>query len=294
MKCGIAVLFAFGLSVMGCFAPPSGSSSGSIGSSGTVGSSSSSGSGRGATGTSSSGGASGLAAVITWVSSTPLVISLAGSGGQTTSTVIFKVQTASGLPVGDGVQVSFSLSYAVGGASLSPLTAVTAGGSGMVQTVLSAGTLPGSVVVMAMTGTVSGQSTPITIEGNGINGQHLVLSCPHRSIGGLTAFGLQDICTVYAADVNGAFVPNTVISLLREAGSVPTTVAIQDSNTASAAFEYETACPYPVDVAPLPGEFAEDGGFFDRCLPTPAIVPRTVNPRDGRATLVAYVLGEQC
>src|ERR1700722_8407461 len=168
MKCGMVVSLAVALTAIGCFAPPSGSSSGSgslcglagqaccnggacfaglqclagecvsegssNGTAGTVGSSSS-GNGSGSTGTaqgtSSSGGANGIAAVVEWVSSTPATIALAGSGSVTTSAVIFEAENASGGPVADGVMVTFSISGAIAGVTYAPMTAATAGGTGL-------------------------------------------------------------------------------------------------------------------------------------------------------------------
>src|ERR1700694_371538 len=84
---------------------------------------------------------------IQFVSATPSTIGLKGTGLNETSTVGFKGVDSTGGPR-PGVAVSFALSTAVGGISLSP-TPATSGADGTVQTVVSSGTAHTSVSVTA-------------------------------------------------------------------------------------------------------------------------------------------------
>jgi hypothetical protein len=253
-----------------------------------------------------SGGTTPQVGNIAFVSAVPSAINLQGSGGAQTSTVTFTVNDPNGQPVVDGVLVNFTLNNPPTGANLSANTDVTKNGTGEVSTVLNAGSARGSVTVTASadstTGTKTADSQPITIGGAGVNYKNFTLACDHYNISGFQYFGLENNCTVFAADRNNGFVPNTQVTLLSEAGGVPTTVPVSDT-TGQGAFVYQTQCPYPRDVSPYMdgGEFYQlDAGFYDQChknaqgVVSPAIVQRTVNQRDGRAALVAYVLGEEC
>jgi hypothetical protein len=249
------------------------------------------------------GTVSNTAASIQYVDASPATINLAGSGGVTTSQVTFKVLDASGSPAGDGIVVTFSLSQNPGGAAIAPLTATTANGTGRAQTVLSAGTIPGTVVITASAGSVTTQSQPIPISGGKVNFKNFSLACDVYSIGGFSYFGLNNHCTVFASDVNKQFVSGTQIQLLSEAGQVPANLQINPDPATSqgtGTFVYQTACPLPVDVAPKGGEYSKaNAQFFNMCkvvggVVAPGFEPRTVNPRDGIASLVAYTTGEEC
>lgn len=99
---------------------------------------------------------------IQFVSATPTNIALKGTGGvglSETSTVVFKVLNSVGGPVAKQ-DVSFAIDTTVGGLSISPDTAKT-DASGLVQTVVQAGTIPTPVRVTA---TVTGTSPAITTQ----------------------------------------------------------------------------------------------------------------------------------
>jgi len=96
---------------------------------------------------------------IQFVSATPSNITLKGTGGVETSTLVFKVLNNVG-GVAPNQDVSFSLDTSLGGISISPATAKT-DASGLVQTVVQAGTIPHSVIVTA---TVVGSSPALTTQ----------------------------------------------------------------------------------------------------------------------------------
>lgn len=261
------------------------------------------------------------AASIQYLGANPASINLAGSGGVTSTQVTFAVTDASGSPVADGVVVTFELSQNPGGATIAPSSAKTANGSGIVQTVLQAGRVAGTVVITAKTSNFSADSDPIQVSGRGVNYDDFSLACDSYYISGFSEFGLQNNCTVFASDVNGMFVPGTEVSLLSEAGGVPRVVKVNkdpDFGYGRGDFVYQTQCPLPVDTEPLGpnsdprfpsniGEFRDVGPvagsgapFFDMCFMQNGVVRpqmttrNTLNPRDGWATLVAYTIGEEC
>jgi hypothetical protein len=85
---------------------------------------------------------------VIFVAATPSNIGILGSGGNESSTVIFKVLDTNGNPVSNAA-VSFSLNTDVGGIQLQPAMAST-NGSGMVQTVVTSGTVATPVRVTAV------------------------------------------------------------------------------------------------------------------------------------------------
>lgn len=84
---------------------------------------------------------------IQFISATPTIVGLKGTGLNDTSTVIFQVTDSTGGAEAN-VPVSFALNTAVGGLSLSPASAITAS-DGTVQTVVSSGTVHTAVIVTA-------------------------------------------------------------------------------------------------------------------------------------------------
>lgn len=98
-----------------------------------------------------------------FVSASPPIIGLKGTGQVTTSTLVFKVVDSTGSPV-PNVPVSFGLNLTTGGITLTPQSGNTAQ-DGTVQTVVSAGTVATTVRVTASTTTpvLSATSSVLTI-----------------------------------------------------------------------------------------------------------------------------------
>lgn len=84
---------------------------------------------------------------IQFKSAQPSTIGLKGTGQQSTSTVVFEVLDSTGAPK-QGVTVNFAMDTTVGGLSLSPASAVS-GADGLVQTIVSSGTVHTPVTVTA-------------------------------------------------------------------------------------------------------------------------------------------------
>ncbi len=150
---------------------------------------------------------------IQFVSATPSNITLKGvgsAGGSATSAVIFKVLDTSGGPRA-GASVTFALNTSVGGITIAPATATT-DANGLVQTIVSGGTVATTVRITATTtvsggSTISTQSTALTVS-TGIptsNNISLAVLCPN----------------VEAWDVDGVNVPVTVAMTDRFSNPVP-------------------------------------------------------------------------
>ncbi len=161
---------------------------------------------------------------IQFVSANPATISLQGGGGQTTSTVIFKVSDASGSPV-PNVKVQFSPNTTVGGIVLTP-TSATTNNSGQVQTVLQAGTQHTTVRITAQTTnqagtTISTQSPGIDISTGIPTEKNFSLSISKHNVEGFDYDGVTDTVTVLLADRFNNPVPDgTAVSFTTNGGHI--------------------------------------------------------------------------
>lgn len=223
--------------------------------------------------------------------SDPAVVPLGG-----TATVTFLAKDSQGKPASN-VEVTFTVAPA-GTATIEPTNAKS-GVDGKVRTTLTAGSIAGTVKVTATSGAVSKNSDAIAISGGGINAKNLTLGCVHYSIGGFEVFGLEMKCTVFGSDYSGAFVPNSQVIFMTEAGGVPASQAFSeaDNGGGAAVFTYRTQCQYPRDVPPLgaaSGDMGEPCQFWNQCKAQPGYESRTAcNPRDGWANLVAITTGSE-
>lgn len=162
---------------------------------------------------------------IEFVSANPSSISLQGGGGQTSSTIVFKVLDASGNPV-PNAHVQFSPNTTVGGITLSPASATT-GKTGEAQTVLQAGTQHTTVRITAQTTgqggtTISTQSPGIAISTGLPTEKHFSLSvASHAVAGAFDIDGLTDKVTVILSDRYGNPVPDgTSVAFTTNAGQI--------------------------------------------------------------------------
>jgi len=102
-----------------------------------------------------------------FVAANPTIIALQGTGGQTTSVVQFKVVDSAGNPLA-GTAVTMGLSTTVGGITMSSASA-TSDAAGLVQTIVSSGTVSTPVRVTAtapgvvLGTTLNTQSSGLTI-----------------------------------------------------------------------------------------------------------------------------------
>ena len=163
---------------------------------------------------------------IQFISATPELIGLQGTGGlgiSETSRVIFRVVDSTGGPV-SGSDVDFALSTTVGGISLSPVTA-TSDANGDAQTVVTSGTVATSVRVNAdVVGAVPaiGTQSSVLVVSTGLPDQDSFswsVTCPN--IEALNFDGVENEVTVRLADRFQNPVPDgTAVSFTAEGGSI--------------------------------------------------------------------------
>ncbi|OQX28371.1 MAG: hypothetical protein BWK80_00325, partial [Desulfobacteraceae bacterium IS3] len=145
----------------------------------------------------------------------PASVNIRGTGGQSTSMIVFEVKDSVGNPVDDGYRVDFEIfSGPGGGEDLSPVYAFTTDGKASV--VLRSGTKPGPVSIRAAyfyDSNVSTTASQIAIVAGPPVGEAFGVSAQYVNISGLWKFQLQDNITVSASDATGTSIPdNTAIS----------------------------------------------------------------------------------
>lgn len=207
---------------------------------------------------------------IQFISATPSSISLRGMGGtgrQESSQVIFKVVDTGGNPIG-GKTVSFSLSTAVGGITLTTTTAISDPTTGQVVVGVSSGTVSTPVRVLASTctnstspctgTTLSTQSDVLTITTGIPDQQNFSLSTTSYNIEGWNHDGTTTVITARLADHFNNPVPDgTAVNFTAEGGSI----ASSCTTTAGA------------------------------CNTT--LTSQALRPTNGRVTVLAYAVGEE-
>jgi hypothetical protein len=231
-------------------------------------------------------------ASLAFVSADTTNIALKGTGAvgrQEFSTLTFKALDASGMPMaGATIHFAFanpdpaSTTQTTGGLTLLPASAVT-DASGVVKTVVSAGTIPTSVRVVA---SADGSSPLVTTLSNvlvistGVPDQrHFSMSA---SVGNCEGMNYDQFCTLITVQLGDHFgnpVPDgTAVNFTSEGGIIeascytgaqpPTTPTGQSTNSL-------------LGSAAVPG--------------TCSVTLRSGNPRpaDGRVTVLAYALGEE-
>jgi len=200
---------------------------------------------------------------IKFVSATPSNLALKGTGGTENAQVVFEVLDTGGNPIG-GKSVTFVLSTSVGGITLNPsgTTTATSDNAGRVSATVGSGTINTAVRITATTpgaGTtiLSTQSSGLTIS-TGIPDQDSFTLGPAKLVLDGEVSGTTTQVTARLADhFNNPVPDNTAVNFTTEGG------AIQGSCFTSAG-----ACSVTLTV--------QD--------------PR---PSDGRATILAYAVGEE-
>ena len=206
---------------------------------------------------------------IQFVSADPENIGLLGTGGvgrQETSTVRFAVTDSTGGPV-SGATVDFTLSTNIGGINLTPTTAQS-DANGVVQTVVSAGSVATSVRVKAAVNPsipeISAQSDQLTITTGIPDNDSVDLSMECVNIEGWNLTGTTTQVTVRLSDRYNNPVPdNTAITLHTEGGQIGGSCLTATT---------------PADGAGV-------------CSVT--FVSQNPRPADGRITILATAIGEE-
>jgi hypothetical protein len=143
----------------------------------------------------------------------PAAINIKGTGGQSTSQIVFDVRDAQGVLVADGYRIDFEIdSGPNGGEDILPITAKTV--NGQVSTVLRSGFKSGPVSIKATyfyDKAISTTTSQIAISAGPPVGEAFNLSAEYLNIAGLTQV-LPDGITANAYDVYGNAIPdNTAI-----------------------------------------------------------------------------------
>jgi hypothetical protein len=239
---------------------------------------------------------------IEFVSATPQVIGIQGSGQTETSTVKFLVKDINGNPVVDGTPVSFTMRGPSGGRlpadggeyigaiDSTPTQASASTVNGYANVILHSGRVAGPVLITAtVTGTtMSSSSTPISIGGGVPSATHFTVATDKFNLPGLAFANKQANISVYLADRFGNYnvLTGTSVSFYAEAGAIDRN-DITDSN-GSTSVVYRTQNPIPADVAPEAWETALQAYV----LATYGI-STTRHPRDGWATILVSLRGEE-
>jgi hypothetical protein len=163
---------------------------------------------------------------IVFVSATPTNIALSGTGDANrpeSSTVVFRVRDATGGSV-SGATVTFRLNTSVGGITITPASA-TSDAQGLVQTVVSAGTVATSVNVTAtvtsVTPNISTQSSQLTITTGIPTASSFSLAVQCFNIEGLDFDGITTAVTARLGDRFQNPVPDgTAVTFTAEGGNI--------------------------------------------------------------------------
>ena len=175
----------------------------------------------------------------------PTSVNVKGTGGQSTSQIVFEVKDAAGELVADGYRIDFSiLSGPNGGEEISPVLTTTSGGKA--GTILTSGFKSGPVSVKGTyfhDTNVTTTTGDIAIVSGPPVGEELGIQVQYVNVSGLWKMGLRNGVTVNAGDIYGNAVPdNTAISFktyntggLFNPGSDGTSGGFADSDLVSVA-----------------------------------------------------------
>jgi len=145
----------------------------------------------------------------------PPSINIKGTGGQSTSQIIFDVKDFHGNPVADGYIINFSIdSSPNGGENIQPFSVVTL--DGQVGTILRSGSKSGPVSIKATyyyNTNISTTTSQIAINAGPPVGEEFGIFAQYLNISGIYIANLEDQITINAGDIYGNAIPNnTAIS----------------------------------------------------------------------------------
>jgi adhesin/invasin len=222
----------------------------------------------------------GSAGSLEFVSAAPELIGVRGSALSQKSTITFLVRDQNGNPVGDGTEVTFTITTGLGGGEfIAPTTAGTV--AGFAASVLTSGTVAGPVRIRASVTvdgtTLTSTSTNVSITGGPPSAAHLSVAPSFVNVAGQVTFGI--ICPVQAT-VNDRFgnpVPlDTAVSYVTNGGGI-TAQGLTDRN-GNADFDANG-----------------DPVVLKTSLPIPFVGPSlsATDPRTGFVTIMAITQGEE-
>ncbi len=191
---------------------------------------------------------------IAFVSASPTLIGVIGSGLPETSTVTFEVQDETGTAVADNTVVTFELNASpLSDAGLLQTTALTSGGQASV--VVTSGTVAGPVQVIASVvfgeNTVSTASNNITVGSGPPSQRHFSIARSPINIAGRRRFGLITDVTAFVADRFSNFAPEgTAVAFVSEGGAIEAqgkTTPVGNTYLGSTTVKLQSQEPTPSD-----------------------------------------------
>jgi len=223
-----------------------------------------------------------------FVSATPSVIGVYGSGIPASSLVTFIARDANGTPKAN-VSVAFTLYGPLGSTLASPSSST--GSDGKVSANLQAGTVAGPARIVATAtlpggGTISTSSGNISIGGGVPSDRFFSVAVKKFNLDGLNCDGVESILTAYLADRFGNYniLQGTSVSFATDAGAIDTSNVTDALGVATSV--YRTQNPRPTDVTPAAWETAAGLSYVDG-------TGRTRNPRDGYISILISTTGEE-
>ena len=197
---------------------------------------------------------------IQFVSASPEVIGVVGSGQPTTSNAVFRVTDSNGSPV-PNVVVNFNLVGPFTGAFIgtpndgTPHTASgTTSASGDVVVRLNAGNVAGPVTITASV-TVAGSTFTastgvISIGGAVPSASHFSLAATRINLPGFVRAGFPTTLSVFVADrfTNFNVLAGTQVSFISEAGAVDTSASLDENGTGTVTLRTQQ----PMPLSPMP------------------------------------------
>jgi hypothetical protein len=186
---------------------------------------------------------------IVFVSATPQVIYLQGTGLTTSSQVIFQVNDAANNPL-PNQQVTLGLSTSAGGLSLTGQSPQTSNSAGQVSILVNSGTIPTPVRVTAsLASGISTVSSNLAVAVGLPSELGFSLSQGTINIEGMDRDGTSNSYTIIASDRLGNPVPDgTAINFISESGQVQAVAYTATAGGLShATAQFQSASPRPAD-----------------------------------------------
>jgi hypothetical protein len=205
---------------------------------------------------------------IQFVSATPQIIGLKGSGNAV-STVVFSVLDIAGRIVADGTQVTFTLAAGPGGGACivgsvgtcSTTSAIGSTVSGLARVTLNSGSTAGPVTIIATTTPtglppISTSASEISIGGGVVSATHFTLATSQFNLPGFGISNAQANITAYVADRFGNFniLKGTTVSFQTDAGAIDRAGTTDSTGITNPPVVFRTQNPLPQPVKILPWE----------------------------------------
>ncbi|KPA18050.1 Ig domain-containing protein [Candidatus Magnetomorum sp. HK-1] len=210
----------------------------------------------------------------------PPSINIKGTGGISTSQIVFEVKDSSGQLVADGYKILFSINSGPdGGEDIQPTFAYTKDGS--VSTILRSGFKSGPVSIKAIyynDTSISTNTSQVAINAGPPVGEEFGLSAKYNNISGLYNAFLENEIKVNAGDIYGNMIPdNTVISFktYNTGGLFQPNIAVTQNGLASNTLISTGSNPEPMQGFVYLTAEANNGGRTTR------ISSIVVTPGDG-------------